>query len=191
MATQARRRQPVPENAVFKNHVFRDFGGINTQAKRQAIKADEFAWIENIMPIGHGNALIVPARSAALAAVGSGVCNYMDDYNIGGLNYMFMSTDTGNAYQVALASPFTVTHIGSIFSNSGVEIAQWKNERILIIDPVLGYYSWDGVTLASNGSLVSATVTVGGSYTVVPTWTVTGGGGVGGAVSSVMGLAAL
>lgn len=146
----ARRRQPVPQNAVFKNHVFRDFAGINTQAKRQGIRENEFGWIENVMPIGHGNAVILPAASASLQTVASGTCYYMKDYNISGSNYMFMATDDGHAYQVALDSPYSRTEIGSGFSVSGLRIAQWKNERILIGDPSNGLYDWDGASLTHD-----------------------------------------
>lgn len=191
MATRARRKDAGQAQAEGPkhNHVFRNFGGINTQAARQALAANEFSWIENVQPIGHGNCRVVPARSASLATVASGACYYMEDYNIAGLNYMFMATDNGHAYQVGLASPYTRTLIGAAFSNSGLQIAQWKNERILIVDPANGYFTWDGTTLTGNGSLLLATVTNGGAYTVLPTWTVTGGGGAGGAVASVLGLA--
>lgn len=171
------------------NHVFRDFGGINTQAAPQAIKRNEFSWIENIMPIGHGNAKIIPAPSDSIATVPSGLCYYMQDYNIDGVNYMFMATDDGNAYQVLLDSPYTVTTIGASFSNSGLQIAQWKNERILIVDPTLGYYTWDGTLLQSPGDVVAVTVTAGGSYTAIPTISFTGGGGAGAAAYASMQLA--
>lgn len=153
MATRARRKRSTseaPGNAAFKNHVFRDFGGINTQAKRQALKENEFAWIENVMPVGHGNAIIVPGPSATLQSVASGECYYMKDYNLNGVNYMFMATDDGHAYQVALDSPYTRTEIGSVFASAGLRIAQWKNERILIGDPATGLYDWDGASLTHD-----------------------------------------
>lgn len=141
------------------------------------------------MPIGHGNAKIIPAPSDSIATVPSGLCYYMQDYNIDGVNYMFMATDDGNAYQVLLDSPYTVTTIGASFSNSGLQIAQWKNERILIVDPTLGYYTWDGTLLQSPGDVVAVTVTAGGSYTAIPTISFTGGGGAGAAAYASMQLA--
>ena len=189
MAQRALRKDAGTAKSPMHNYFFRDFGGINTQAKRQAIGPDEFSWIENVMPIGHGNAVIVPGRSTSLAQVEDGVCYYMQGYNLAGLNYMFMATDAGHLYQILLDSPYTRVEIGTGFSTTGIRICQWKNERIMIADPLHGLYTWDGSVLFAPGSLVSATVTAGGSYTVLPTWTVTGGGGAGGAVSSVMCLA--
>lgn len=193
MATQARdrarRKDAGQPSSPKKNKVFRDFGGINTQAARQAIQPGEFSWLENVQPIGHGNAKAVPDRTLSLQSVASGTCYYMAPYNISGLNYMFMACGDGTTYQVALDSPYTRTSVGTGFSVAGLQIAQWKNERIMIADPLLGLYSWDGTILTKPGGLVAATMTANGTYTAIPTWTVTGGGGAGGAVSSVMDLA--
>ena len=43
--------------------VVKNFTSLNTKANRTAIKEDEFAWIENAMPIGFGNIKIVPSQS--------------------------------------------------------------------------------------------------------------------------------
>jgi hypothetical protein len=43
--------------------VVKNFTTLNTKANRTAIKEDEFAWIENAMPIGAGNIKVVPAQS--------------------------------------------------------------------------------------------------------------------------------
>lgn len=147
MAERALRKDAGAVRSVFHNHVFRDFGGINTQAKRQAIRENEFAWLENVMPVGNGNAVILGARSASLQTVASGECYYMKDYNIANTNYMFMATDDGHAYQVLLTSPYTRTEIGAGFASSGLKIAQWKDERIMIGDPSTGLYDWNGATL--------------------------------------------
>lgn len=144
---RAKRKDAGLPESVKHNKIFRDFGGINTQAKRQAIGQDEFSWIENVMPLGYGNALVVPAISSSLATLAQPDCYYMKDYNIAGINYMFMATDAGYAYQVLLQAPFTVTQIGAAFSSSGVRIAQWKNERILIGDPNSGLYDWNSTVL--------------------------------------------
>jgi hypothetical protein len=49
-----------------------------------------------------------------------------------------------------------------------VQIVQWKNERILIIDPANGYKTWDGTNLVDIGSVASVTINDGGSnYTNV------------------------
>ena len=43
--------------------VVKAFKGLNTKANRTAIDTEEFAWIENAMPIGSGNIKIIPAQS--------------------------------------------------------------------------------------------------------------------------------
>ncbi len=164
--------------------VFREFRGLNTQAARQAIAPGEFSWLENVQPIGHGNAKVVADRSVILSSVTEGEINYFKFFNIAGVAYMFASTDTGHAYQMRLTSPYTVTEISDNaspqFSTSGVRIDQWKNERILIIDPANGYFSWDGSLLIEPGYVVAVDVTSGGAaYTAIPTISFTGGGGVG------------
>jgi hypothetical protein len=41
-------------------HVTKDFKGINTKANRTSIAENEFAWLENAMPIGYANLKTVP-----------------------------------------------------------------------------------------------------------------------------------
>lgn len=106
-----------------QNHVFRNFEGINTQAKRQAIGKGQFSWIENVMPLGHGNGIILKQRSGVLASYPSGDCYYQESFNIDGLNYIFGATDDGHAYQVLLDSPYTVTAIGSVFHFGSQDVA--------------------------------------------------------------------
>lgn len=181
MATRALRKDAgsTAGDGPKHDHVFRDFGGINTQAARQAIEENEFAWIENIMPIGHGNAQVVPARSASLATVASGTCYFMEDYDLGNTNYMFMACNDGSAYQIALNAPYTRTTIGTGFGTHGLQISMWSDTQLLIADPTNGLFVWNGTVLLSPGSVVALTVTAGGSYTTIPSISFTGGGGSG------------
>jgi hypothetical protein len=56
------------------------------------------------------------------------------------------------------------------FSGSGVTASQWKNERMLILDPQKGYFTWDGNNVVSVGSLGIIAITNGGTgYTSAPT----------------------
>jgi hypothetical protein len=358
---RATRKDAGQQISPAHNKVFRDFGGMNTQAARTAIAENEFAWLENVMPLGHGNAIIVSGPSAALASVPNGVCYTMQHFNRAGLNFMFMATTTGHAYEVPLdfvgytvaslvitnpgsgylsrptilftgaanvpaaatvnltlvgcavavagsgytlgdiltasggtfVRPFkvqvtsvngsggitgisildggdytvttnlgvtvltggtgtnaavscgigasagygiggtiTITNAGLGYQaapgvvasggadipfpfsagtltaivvgsshgireitntgspelgGGGVAIAQWKNERILIVDPVKGFFDWDGTKLTPSGSVFSLTITTGGSYTSIPTISFSGGGGTGAAASAIMG----
>jgi len=161
-----------------KNHSLRNFKGVNTQADRKVIDDDEFAWLENVIPIGNGNAKTVYGPSAALYALPGGkTCYYMDEGNINGVSYMFMFCTDGSAYQVNLLT-FAQTVVGAAgtFSGTHTRFAQWKNERIVLIDVSNGYFDWDGATLtAYKGTVASVNVVNGGlGYTAAPN--VTGSG---------------
>jgi hypothetical protein len=55
------------------------------------------------------------------------------------------------------------------FSASGVRIAQWKTDRILIIDTVKGLFNWDGTNVVSIGSISAyGMVSRGSGYTTAP-----------------------
>jgi hypothetical protein len=163
--------------SLKKNHSLRNFKGVNTQADRRMIDNDEFAWLENVMPIGAGNARTIPAQSAALATLPGGeVCYYMAEGNISNVAYMYMFCVSGSCYQVNMTT-FAQTTVGAVGTFGGTQsrIAQWKNERVLIIDSVKGYFDWNGTTLTTyNGAIASVTVKFGGSgFTNATTTTLT------------------
>ena len=182
---------PRPQDSEKKNHTFKDFGGVNTQASRQAIKDDEFSWLENIIPIGHGHAKVVPGPTEVATSIISGNCYYMTSANIANVDYMFMFSSDGSAYQVNLTT-YAVVQVANVgkFSGIGTQACQWKNERILIIDSN-GYYSWDTSTLTNlAGTLLTVDLTQYGSgFTSVPTVSF-GGPGAGAAATAIVGLVA-
>ncbi|NBW12751.1 MAG: hypothetical protein EBR82_32470 [Caulobacteraceae bacterium] len=144
-------------------HVTKDFKGMNTKANRTAIDQNEFAWLENVMPIGYGNLRIVPTYGSTLATLGS-VTEYMASGNIGNTNYLFFFQTDGRCQAMNLSTnALTTVGAAGTFSNAGCQIAQWKNERILIIDPTNGLFNWDGTNLVKMGSVNGVTITNGGS----------------------------
>jgi hypothetical protein len=178
MATAPKPQQQKSAEEKKLDHSFFDYGGVNTQADRKSIKDNEFAWLENVMPIGHGNLRSIPFQSVGLLASTLPNCYYMAEGNISNVDYMMMFCADGSAYQVNLTS-YAVTTIGAAgtFSASGAAMSQWKNERIVIADPTKGFFDWDGVTLTTyKGTVASAVVnTQGMNYTASPTITQTGG----------------
>ena len=134
--------------------VAKDFDGINTKANRTSIKETEFAWLENAMPIGHGNLRIVPAPTTVSSVTFGSTVSYSSYANIGTNNYIvvFESDGRAEAINVATNAKTTVASAGT-FSASGVQAAQWNNTTLLIIDPTNGYYQWNGTTLVKVGSL--------------------------------------
>jgi len=144
-------------------HVTKDFRGMNTKANRTAIDQNEFYYLENVMPIGYGNLRIIPNYGSLLATTGS-VPEYTASGNIGNVNYLFVFQTDGRCQAMNLSTnALTTVGAAGTFSSAGCQIAQWKNERILIIDPVKGYFNWDGTNLVKMGSVLSVAITNGGT----------------------------
>ena len=162
-----------------KNYqVVKAFKGMNTRPNRTALEDAEFAWLENVQPIGFGNLKVV-GTSTTIQSGGSNVawansvssiysCNIKNvDYIVafeanGGAEYLRLDTNTKG----------TVASAGT-FSTSGVRMKQWKNERAIISDPAKGYYTWNTIDLIFVGSIGSVGITnTGSGYTTPPDVTV-------------------
>lgn len=156
----ASRLPQAPGQIPAENKIFREFKGLNTQAARQAINDDEFSWLENVMPVGPANMKALYQISSILATIAGGVTiYYRRTYNIAGTNYLFVACTDGSAWQILATSPYTVTQIAAAgtFSGSATQIAQWKNERILIIDTnANGYRDWNGAALTALSGTTGA-----------------------------------
>jgi hypothetical protein len=150
--------------------VVKQFKGVNTKANRTAIGDDEFSWIENAMPIGYGNIKITPTYSNVGSVTFSNTVTFYCSANIGLIDYLVAFEADGSAEYVRLDTNVKGT-IGAAgtFSASGVNISQWKNDRILIADPAKGYFTWDGVSLVFIGGVGQVGIVQGGSaYTSAP-----------------------
>ena len=149
--------------------VIKQFKGLNTKANRTAIDETEFSWLENAMPIGYANLRIVPAPTLQSVTFSQTV-NYLFQGNINLTDYLIAFEDDGSAEYVNL----TTNTKGAIaaagtFSTTGIKISQWKNQQVIIIDPVKGYFTWDAVNLHFIGSVGAIAITNGGSgYTSAP-----------------------
>ena len=145
-------------------YVSKDFKGTNTKNNRTAIGEGEFAWLENAQPIGFGNIKIVNAPSNIANVSFANTVTYMASANINNTEYLFAFQQDGSAQYVNIETN-TQSNLASAntFSNADVQIVQWKNERILIIDPAKGYKSWDGTNLVDIGAVGSVIVNNGGS----------------------------
>jgi len=149
--------------------VVKNFKGVNTQANRTAIDSDEFAWLENAQPIGFGNIKTLGLQSSILFAW-SGTPTALYSFSIKNVDYVVAFFADGGAqyYRVDTGAGGTIA-AASKFSASGVRIAQWKSERILIIDPNNGLFTWDATNLVSIGSISAYGITNAGTgYTSAP-----------------------
>ena len=159
--------------------VIKNFKGLNTKANRTAIDKEEFAWIENAMPIGYGNIKVVPhekviADSGNTAVAWANTTTYLTSANINVSDYILSFQDNGAAqyFNLSTLTKGNVAPAGT-FSTSGVSTAQYKNERVIIGDPDKGLFTWDGANLISIGSVGLIGITDPGSgYTTAPTVTI-------------------
>jgi len=150
--------------------VVKNFRGVNTKANRTAIGDDEFFWLENAMPVGYANLKITPTYDAVGSVTFAHTVVNFFSANIGLDDYLIAFEDDGSCEYVNLTTNVkgTLASAGT-FSTSGMNISQWKNERILIIDPSKGYFTWDATNLISVGSVGSiGLVSRGSVYTSAP-----------------------
>lgn len=156
--------------------VLKKVKGINTQPSREAIGQDEYAWLENSMPIGDAFIKTVPQVGTSIATLSENL-GLIHNAIIGTTAYAITFNTAGGAYAVNVATSAVVTiAVGGTFSTGYPAIDQWKSERVVIVDPANGYFSWNGTLFSSPGSLATISVTVTGSgYTTTPSVVITGG----------------
>ena len=155
--------------------VIKNFKGLNTKANRTAIDEDEFSWIENAMPIGFGNIKIVPAPSTVKTSGNTAVAwantvSFLTSANINTSDYVlaFESNGAAESFNLTTSTLGNVATAGT-FSSSGVSVAQYKNQRVMIGDPSKGLFTWDGATLISIGGVgVIGITNAGTGYTSTP-----------------------
>ena len=165
--------------------VSKDFKGVNVKNNRTAIGEGEFAWLENAQPIGFGNIKIINSANTVLSNAFSNNVTYMASANINNTEFMFGFQDNGAAQYVNLSTLAKGNlAAANTFSNADVQIVQWKNDRILIIDPARGYKTWDGTNLVSIGSVGSVVINNGGANYVAPTLTFSAPGETGGVTAT-------
>ena len=167
--------------------VIKQFKGLNTKANRTAIDESEFSWLENAQPIGFGNIKITPNSSAVtnasnVAVTFSNDVVYLTSCNIDVTDYVvaFLTDGSAEYYNIATKVKGTVATAGtfstSVVSNQyPINTTQWYNDRMLILDPAKGYFSWDGNNVVTIGSVGSIGITNPGSaYTTAPTVVLSG-----------------
>lgn len=167
--------------------VIKQFRGINTKANRTAIDDSEFAWLENAQPIGYGNIKILPNSEAvqdsgANAVVFANTVTHLTNVNIGLNDYVVAFMEDGSAQYFNInTDTFGNVAAAGTFSATGINTTQWNNERMLILDPSKGYFTWDSNNVVTIGSVgLIGIVNQGSGYTEEPTVTISGPDQVGG-----------
>ena len=152
--------------------------GLNTRPNRTALDNEEFAWLENVQPIGFGNLKAVGTSStvqvSGSALAWANTVSSIYSCNIKNVDYIVAFEADGRAEYLKMdtLTKGTLATAGT-FSASGVRMKQWKNDRAIISDPSKGYFTWNAINLISVGSVGSVGITATGSgYTTPPDVTV-------------------
>lgn len=140
------RRGDEPET-----HEFREFKGMNFTDQRTGIDDTEFYWLENGIPIGKGVVKILPAPGVSIATVTAGISSIWGfTLNLTGVETPVAITvnNDGSMTQVSLpgGQKVSVAPAGTV---TNPRLAIYKDTPILIVDPVKGYFSWDGTVLTT------------------------------------------
>jgi hypothetical protein len=189
----------TPESSS-ERFILEKFGTINTKAKRTSIDDSEFAWLENMIPIGDGNLRALYDNGASIYTPPVGRTIILSfAFNLAAVSYWAVFLDNGTAVQVRQSdgAQTTISSTANIFrctTGNTPGCAQWGSKYLLIVcdDSSLGaangYFIWDGASLFAPGTLQpQGTITNAGTgYTSAPSIAVTGGSGVGAVVTATV-----
>lgn len=134
--------------------VQRQFAGMNSTSPRQGLSEADFAWLNNVIPLGNGALAVVPNK-VSKATVSAETINSFDSCTISGVPFIIAGTSLGNVYAWRTDTWAKSTVITGL-STSGLSYANWQNSQLLILDNAKGLYNWPGTGTAA---LVSATIT--------------------------------
>jgi hypothetical protein len=181
MARGAQQSSPGDaQHAATKFIVFSDFEKMNTRPARTALAEKEAFWLENLQPVAPNNLVATPAALAALTTiVGENVIELFSA-NVVAIDYIVAFTAAGAGVAVNAVSGLQIKFApDGTFSSP--DMTTYASQRILIMDPIAGYCTWDGVAFVKGGGVSPhIIVTDGGSgYTTAPQVTITGGSGSG------------
>jgi hypothetical protein len=156
--------------------IFRDFAGVNVASPRESIKDEQFRWLENVIPLAHGNLAVVNAPSGVLSTF-AGQTIHSLSVAILGVDYIFAFLADGSAYYCTLSAltPVSFASAGTFTAPTAIPYTSTAGvSGILIVDPVNGYWDW-GVTTALTLTQISQTALAvnvtqqGGKFTAAPT----------------------
>ena len=161
--------------------VIKQFKGLNTQPNRTAVDENEFSWLENVQPIGYANLKVIPNSSRVydsgnVAVTMPSEIIYFTSANINVTDYLMFFLNDGSAkyYNIETKAQGNIAIAGT-FSNVGMNATQWYNDRLLILDPKKGCFSWDGNNVVTIGSVGTIALTDPGTgYTTAPTVVISG-----------------
>lgn len=122
------------------------FKGLNLTDARTAIGDDEFSWIENAITVGDGQIQIVPGPGDPVATIDAGIVTLWG-LVLDGVPLFITINGDGSIDQVTPGGVVTsVAGPGTVSGAAHVTI--WRDAPVLIVDPLTGYFKWDGTTFS-------------------------------------------
>jgi hypothetical protein len=126
--------------------VIKQFKGINTQANRTAIDAEEFSWLENAQPVGYGNLRITPNAKLTTDSGGNSVVQtsnivYESVVNLSANDYLtfFLADGSATYYKISTKTKGNIAPAGTFSGTTGMNSTQWYNSSIPHPRPYKGY----------------------------------------------------
>lgn len=123
----------------------RDFKGVNQTDLRTGIDEAEFAWIENMIPVGKGNLKSVQAPGATVGGSVTGIFSIWG-FVLNAIPIIITVNSNGSISQINLNTNAVTTVAAAASVTTSCRVAIWQSTTILFIDPTKGYFSWDGTT---------------------------------------------
>jgi hypothetical protein len=159
--------------------IFDQFEKMNTKVARQNLPAKQVAWMENLQPIAPNDLQTVPGAAATLATLAGKTVSREFPANIGAVDYVIQVNTDGSIVAVNANTGAQSAFISAGFFSAAPDITVLGSSRILIMDTVGGYATWDGTLFVGSGGISpNIVVTNGGSgYSAAPAVSFTGGAG--------------
>lgn len=168
--------------------IFEHFETMDTQPARVALSPKRLAWCENILILAQNDLLAVPGLGDVLATLTGETITERFYAFVAGVDYLICFTASGSGYAVNVGTGAKTHFAPAATFSENPDMTQWKDERILIIDPTAGYCTWDGTLFVVEGQISPNFVIGGGGvgYVSAPTVTITGGTGAGQAATATI-----
>jgi hypothetical protein len=160
---------------------FTKFKRMNTKVARQNLTEEEVSWQENLQPIADNDLQTVPAANTALTTLAGKTVNRSFPANIGAVDYVIEFNTDGSCIAVNANTGSQTLVAGPGTFSLAPDMTVYASQRILIIDTLAGYSTWDGTLFVQSGTggiSPNIVVTNGGSgYGAPPAVSFTGGAG--------------
>lgn len=135
---------------MTKTIQFADFsGGLNRTAARQRMKDNQLFMNENAQSIGPGQLQTLAPPNTAIATIAQGIATFHDvGLKLAGAEVRRIITvnNDGSMSAVNPQNGAVTVICGAGTVTTKARFTVWNDTPLLIVDPVHGYFSWDGTT---------------------------------------------